>query len=400
MHMDHIGDLFPGLVPTYDFDDGFLVNTDMARSNTGSVTGTPILETGGEALTSAPKPEVTTAPSPQPDVCTPADNKKSKSKGRSGGDKSSASIKALRVQAGKGDLDAAMKLGWGIDRITKIFNQKKVERGEKVASDQPIDDPALLARIAEKRKYQAEVQKKRQEKLRLRAYSGDYEAARKLKMGKKRMEELFPTLSEKSKQQEDNGEDVPVEASREKTPAEPLDYDQEQSQMENGLPQSGLPMLPAGGQMLGHGLSVSPFDIIPPKVQGDPKSLWQNVVEPNFWLTQSHVWSQSYQTIPGGFDSEPALRREYEEAVQRAAVAQENLARVKQELENVQAFKSLGSMRKREPAIKTEDDEPKSLLYYKKAKKARPSNFPTHGRDRREGSEIPVRYVSPEITVF
>ena len=148
-----------------------------------------------------------------------------------------------------------------------VYHLRNIVNVERVRCNGALQPSLLLARIAEKRKYQAEVQKKRQEKLRLRAYSGDYEAARKLKMGKRRMEELFPTLSEKSKQQEENGEDVPVEASREKTPAEPLDYDQEQSQMENGLLQSGLPMLPAGGQTFGHGLSVSPFDINPPKVQ-------------------------------------------------------------------------------------------------------------------------------------
>lgn len=159
---------------------------------------------------------------------------KKKAKGRSGGENSSRSIKALRKQAGKGDLEVAMKLGWSVARITDIFNENKRARGEQVSPGQPIDDDEILARIAVRQKSQAETQKRRQDTLRKKAYEGDYEAAKKLKMGKRRMREIFPQMfnfgnseegEKDTKTQVAEEPRMPTQAYREGTPAEPRNFE-------------------------------------------------------------------------------------------------------------------------------------------------------------------------------
>ena len=122
-------------------------------------------------------------------------NKKVKGgKGRSLGELSSKPIKELRAQAEIGDIEAAMKLGWGVDRLTELYNRKKATRGIEVYEGQEIDDPALLARIAQRNRHAKEAQRRRSDKLKIQAYAGDLDAAKKLGFSKRKLAELFPEM--------------------------------------------------------------------------------------------------------------------------------------------------------------------------------------------------------------
>ncbi|EME39340.1 hypothetical protein DOTSEDRAFT_38548 [Dothistroma septosporum NZE10] len=115
-------------------------------------------------------------------------------KGRSLGDLSSKPIKELRAQAENGSIDAAMKLGWGVDRLTELYNRKKAERGIEVYEGQDIDDEELLARIAQRNRLAKEAQRRRSDKLKIKAYAGDLDAAKKLGFSKRRIAELCPEV--------------------------------------------------------------------------------------------------------------------------------------------------------------------------------------------------------------
>ncbi|KAK4616792.1 uncharacterized protein CLAFUR5_12312 [Fulvia fulva] len=115
-------------------------------------------------------------------------------KGRSLGNLSSKPIKELRAQAENGDIEAAIKLGWGVDRITELYNRQKAARGIEVYEGQEIDDPALLARIAQRNRHAKEAQRRRSDKLKIQAYAGDLDAAKKLGFSKRKLAELFPEL--------------------------------------------------------------------------------------------------------------------------------------------------------------------------------------------------------------
>lgn len=363
---------FPEL-EAHDFED---MSIGLAAYNTGNVTSTPKPE-ADEDITSTPKPDTATTKSQRNASVQP--NKKSRSKGRSGGEKSSRTIKALRAQANEGDIEAAMKLGWGVDRITELFNEKKAAKGEKVTPGQPIDDPDLLARIADKHKYQAEIQKKRQEKLRVRAYAGDWDAAKKLKMGKKRMEELFPHMKEGIELEQEAGGAMEDENERERTPAEPFDFERER------LLQPKQPTPYGMGEMVLYASTMTPTtamntnDYIQTRIESDEMSPWQAAPEPNTGYMQCQLPPPPrypiYPVAPQQFDPERALRREYDAAMQQTSIAQANLMRIKQELEKVQAAKTQNPIMKRKQ-VKIEEGGPKNLLLYKKVKKERPSNFP------------------------
>lgn len=102
--------------------------------------------------------------------------------GRSYGEHSSLPIKQARAQAERGDIDAAFKLGWSVERLTHIFNQQKLARGIPVTSlNEPIDDEVLIDRIQARKKSQCLASRRREEKLKARAKAGDREAAMKLK---------------------------------------------------------------------------------------------------------------------------------------------------------------------------------------------------------------------------
>lgn len=117
-------------------------------------------------------------------------------KGRSFGAKSCKAVKMMRASAEAGDIQAAIRLGWGVERITKLYNEEKAARGEDVVEGQPIDDPKIIAQITERQRRNRDHQRERAEKLKALAQSGDLEAAKKAGYSKKRIEELFPELKE------------------------------------------------------------------------------------------------------------------------------------------------------------------------------------------------------------
>lgn len=117
-------------------------------------------------------------------------------KGRSFGAKSCKAVKMMRASAEAGDIQAAIRLGWGVERITKLYNEEKAARGENVVEGQSIDDPKIIAQITERQRRNRDHQRERAEKLKALAQSGDLEAAKKAGYSKKRIEELFPELKE------------------------------------------------------------------------------------------------------------------------------------------------------------------------------------------------------------
>ncbi|KAF2209980.1 hypothetical protein CERZMDRAFT_86610 [Cercospora zeae-maydis SCOH1-5] len=130
---------------------------------------------------------------PQPQHRRSTIKGKKAARGRSLGERSTKPIRQLRMLAEQDNLDAALKLGWSVDRLTEIFNRNKLARGIAVTSImQPIDDPEVLARI-EERKHNARVAtQRRTNRLKERAHNGDIEAAKKLGLGKRTMDNLFP----------------------------------------------------------------------------------------------------------------------------------------------------------------------------------------------------------------
>lgn len=101
-----------------------------------------------------------------------------RTKGRSLGERSSKPIKALREAASNGDIEAALKLGWAVERLTEMHNRNKAKRGIFVALDTPIDDAKLIARIEERKHNAREATKRRSDKLKARAAAGDIEVRR------------------------------------------------------------------------------------------------------------------------------------------------------------------------------------------------------------------------------
>lgn len=323
-----------------------------------------------------------TSPPPQPAPAA-SPSKKRKPKGRSGGEKSSRTIKQMRKEASKGDIEAAMKLGWGVDRITDIFNRKKAARGEKVTPGQPIDDPDLLRRITERHEYQAKIQKKRQNKLRVQAEAGDFEAAKKLKLGKKRLRQLFPHLfGGELKEERDNEkyEDtyqaitLPEEFERQRTPAEPFNFATERQQT------ARYPSFHPFAEMMLHNGVPATYPL--PGIIGETYKGWSPALKPPQFRIQVGMTPPRYPTTPPAiFDPKRALRREYDAASHQVAIAQAHLARIAHELEQLEQQEKMriahpcASLLRRQ-TIKAED-EPKTLFWHKKTKKYRPSNFPS-----------------------
>lgn len=370
-------------------------------------------------------------PASTPASTTPKANPKSK--GRSGGDKSSKGIKRLRILAENGDLEAAKKLGWGVERITKIFNEHKRARGIHVALDAPIDDPDLIAYINEKHKYQAEVQKKRQEKLRLAAYQGDMEAARKLKLGKRTMEAIFGGNQEpdvikketkvikkekKTKKTSADGKGQPggevekQEAGREKTPAEPFNFEQERLQ-ENPEPLNSRTSPPAYG-MGGNLLPPFPYPT-PAESQDHPASPWAAAPEPNTWYMLGQAPQLTVETPQMLFDPERALIREYDAAVEQFSFAEANLNRIEQQLEQFRAEKAEKERaakskaatatcrvtKQRKKPAKKDDDSPYQPTTRTRKSKAHMTNFPVEDGEGDgygdQGFEMPTRGSSMEV---
>lgn len=142
-------------------------------------------------------------------------------KGRSLGENSTKHIRELRAQAEGGSIDAALKLGWSVERLTILFNQAKTRRGILVAPNQPIDDLQLLARIEQRKENGREASKRRAHKLKARAAEGDIEAAKKLKLSDKTMSAMFPSLTDAAPLSSD------AQYKPEESPTEPPDFHQE-----------------------------------------------------------------------------------------------------------------------------------------------------------------------------
>ncbi|USW57957.1 hypothetical protein Slin15195_G112760 [Septoria linicola] len=133
--------------------------------------------------------EIEATPEPRPQQSSR--KAKKAARGRSLGDGSTRPIKLLRAAAEAGCIDSALKLGWAVERLTKMYNKKKVANGVAVTSElQPIDNPDLLARIEERKQNARVATQRRTDRLRAQAATGDREAARKLGLGKKSMEEF------------------------------------------------------------------------------------------------------------------------------------------------------------------------------------------------------------------
>ncbi|EME80278.1 uncharacterized protein MYCFIDRAFT_78033 [Pseudocercospora fijiensis CIRAD86] len=139
-------------------------------------------------------------------------------KGRSLGENSTKHIRDLRAQAEGGSIEAALKLGWSVERMTVLFNQDKLRRGVPTAMDTPIDDENLLARIEQRKENGREASKRRAHKLKVRANQGDFEAAKKLKLSNKTMSTMFPNHTE----------EFPLQQKTERavSPTEPLHFQQ------------------------------------------------------------------------------------------------------------------------------------------------------------------------------
>ncbi|PIA91003.1 hypothetical protein CB0940_11450 [Cercospora beticola] len=167
---------------------------------------------------------------PQPQHRRTSTKGKKAARGRSLGERSTKPIKQLRMLAENDNLDAALKLGWSVERLTEIFNRNKAARGIHTTSImQPIDDPELLARI-EERKHNARVAtQRRTNRLKERAHNGDFEAAKKLGLGKKTMDNLFPQPAG-----DRDGDQVKREQES-LSPTEPRDFDEDiRRSMEHG----------------------------------------------------------------------------------------------------------------------------------------------------------------------
>ncbi|KXT11862.1 hypothetical protein AC579_4181 [Pseudocercospora musae] len=144
-------------------------------------------------------------------------------KGRSLGEHSTKHIRELRAKAEGGSIEAALKLGWSVERMTVLFNQDKIRRGIPTTKDTPIDDENLLARIEQRKENGREASKRRAHKLKARASQGDIEAAKKLKLSNKTMSTMFP----------DRAEDVPHQQKIERT-GSPTESHEFQQQLKRG----------------------------------------------------------------------------------------------------------------------------------------------------------------------
>ncbi|KAM3414628.1 hypothetical protein BST61_g9787 [Cercospora zeina] len=178
---------------------------------------------------------------PQPQHRRSTTKNKKAARGRSLGDRSTKPIKQLRMLAEQDNLDAALKLGWSVERLTEIFNRNKLARGIPVTSImQSIDDPEVLARI-EERKHNARVAtQRRTNRLKERAHNGDIEAAKKLGLGKKTMDNLFPQSA-----LDRDGEDV-KRARDSLSPTDPREFDED---MRRSMEQSHYDRYPRAGSV-------------------------------------------------------------------------------------------------------------------------------------------------------
>ncbi|KAF7188269.1 hypothetical protein HII31_10333 [Pseudocercospora fuligena] len=146
-------------------------------------------------------------------------------KGRSHGENSTKHIRELRNRAEGGSIEAALKLGWSVERMTVMFNKDKMRRGIRVAEDAPIDDEDLLAKIEQRKENGREASKRRAHKLKARASQGDIEAAKKLKLSDKTMSTMFPNRAEEIPHQQ--------KTERANSPTEPHNFQQRSRRRES-----------------------------------------------------------------------------------------------------------------------------------------------------------------------
>ncbi|CAK4029712.1 Hypothetical predicted protein [Lecanosticta acicola] len=221
------------------------------------------------------------------------------SKGRSFGDNSCRAVKAMRASAEAGDIQAAIRLGWSVERITKLFNEEKVARGEQVYEGEPIDDPEIITQIQERQKKNRDHQRERAEKLRIRAQEGDFEAAKKAGYGKKRLKEMFPEMKEHTKE-----------------PAFDFQRDEIMFKQE--------PLSEKVNSILSHDLGLHPY---PTGLEENAQKTFVSMEHPSFQpnAPANGFGRPRYPTPGSGYGVHLQLRAEYEEARRAAYILQGRL---------------------------------------------------------------------------